>query len=116
MTKPADSVLAPNIDLSSLSPSALEELGKAIEKEKKAARARELDAVKTKIKKVLDDAGLAVADLAHLFPAVGRARPSAPVYRHPSKPSLTWSGKGRRPAWITDYEATGGSLDSLKVT
>lgn len=114
MTKP-ETVLPPNLDLSSLSPSALDELGKAVEREKKAARARELEAVRTKIKKVLDDAGFAVPDLAHLFPAVGRARRSAPAYRHPANPSLTWSGKGRKPTWVAEYEATGGSLESFKV-
>lgn len=34
-------------------------------------------------------------------------------YRHPSNSSLTWSGRGRQPVWITAWLANGGTLDAL---
>lgn len=116
MSKSATAMLT-GVDLTTLSPAALDELAKAIEKEKKAARMRELDQVKSKIKKVLDDAGLAVGDLAHLFPFTQR-RPasSKPApFRHPSNPALTWTGKGRKPQWVTAWLGDGGTLDQLKA-
>ena len=38
------------------------------------------------------------------------------AYRHPENPELTWGGgRGRRPQWVKDWEATGRSLDETKV-
>lgn len=41
---------------------------------------------------------------------------AAPKYRHPTNPDLTWSGKGRRPAWLTDLLLEGTDLDALRIT
>lgn len=40
---------------------------------------------------------------------------SAPRYRNPDNPEQTWSGRGRRPRWIHDAEASGRSLDDLRI-
>jgi DNA-binding protein H-NS len=37
----------------------------------------------------------------------------APKYRHPGDPSLTWSGRGKRPQWLTDELAAGKTLQDL---
>ena len=45
-----------------------------------------------------------------------QAGSSAPVlYRDPSNPENTWSGRGRAAKWISDYEAAGRSRDEFKV-
>ena len=37
------------------------------------------------------------------------------VYRgNPNYGVLTWSGKGRRPRWVDDYLAIGGSLEEIE--
>jgi DNA-binding protein H-NS len=41
--------------------------------------------------------------------------PSKPVYRHPTKPELVWSGRGTQAKWVTDYLAGGGKIEELKV-
>ena len=33
---------------------------------------------------------------------------SPPMYQHPSDESKTWSGKGRVPGWVLDYEKKRG--------
>lgn len=38
----------------------------------------------------------------------------AAKYRDPNT-GATWSGKGRKPAWVKAHEDHGGSLDALKV-
>lgn len=38
-----------------------------------------------------------------------------PKYRHPEDPTVTWTGKGRRPDWIKDALAQGQSLDDLLI-
>ena len=49
--------------------------------------------------------------------ATGRARrasaPSDVKYAHPDDASQTWSGRGRRPRWVTEMLDAGRSLDDL---
>ena len=33
------------------------------------------------------------------------------IYCHPDDPTLTWTGKGKQPDWVTALYATGGGLD-----
>ncbi len=41
--------------------------------------------------------------------------PSAPKFANPDDPSQTWTGKGRQPAWVKDYIASGKSLDEIEI-
>ena len=44
------------------------------------------------------------------------ARKPVPVkYRHPKEANLTWTGRGRRPQWVTVWLAGGGTLEALTV-
>lgn len=36
-------------------------------------------------------------------------------YRHPYDPHLAWSGMGPKPHWVREWEATGQSLESLRI-
>jgi DNA-binding protein H-NS len=38
-----------------------------------------------------------------------------PKYRHPSNAELTWTGAGRTPKWVLEYEEIGGSRDELLI-
>ena len=42
-------------------------------------------------------------------------KPSAPKYRSPEDPNVTWTGKGRRPDWFKEHVANGGAPEALKV-
>jgi DNA-binding protein H-NS len=56
-----------------------------------------------------------------LFGGRGKAaaRGSVPAveakYRHPQDPALTWSGRGKRPQWVTDALGQGKTLADLAV-
>jgi DNA-binding protein H-NS len=39
----------------------------------------------------------------------------APKYADPADPTITWSGRGRKPKWVEAYLAEGKSLDDLKI-
>ncbi|GAB2182280.1 H-NS histone family protein [Denitratisoma sp. agr-D3] len=39
----------------------------------------------------------------------------AAKYRHPSQPELTWTGRGRKPVWVSELLATGKTLESLAI-
>ena len=36
-------------------------------------------------------------------------------YRHPNNAKLAWSGRGRRPKWMMEFIAAGGSIEQLTV-
>jgi DNA-binding protein H-NS len=38
-----------------------------------------------------------------------------PKYAHPENASITWTGRGRRPAWITEGLNAGRSLDEFLI-
>lgn len=51
--------------------------------------------------------------------ARGTATPKVkgvPKYRSSIDPSLTWTGKGRKPEWVVTYLANGGKLEDLLIT
>lgn len=42
-------------------------------------------------------------------------RKAAVKYRHPKDASLTWAGRGRKPAWVVEWEASGKTLEALEA-
>ena len=36
-------------------------------------------------------------------------------YRNPTNPELGWTGKGRKPFWVNDFLASGGTLEQLEA-
>ncbi|MDR2015299.1 MAG: H-NS histone family protein [Azoarcus sp.] len=55
---------------------------------------------------------LAVAGSSDEVQAVSRSG-AAIKYRNPVNPSQGWTGHGRKPGWVIDYLANGGTLDKL---
>lgn len=45
----------------------------------------------------------------------GKMSKSPPKYRHPQNPEMTWTGRGRQPAWIKEALEDGRSLDEFAV-
>lgn len=46
------------------------------------------------------------------------AKKTGPVlakYQHPEQPKLQWSGRGRRPQWVSDWYAEHGSMDGITL-
>lgn len=46
----------------------------------------------------------------------GKGRVNPPKYQHPENAELTWTGKGRKPAWIKAAIEDGKSLDDLLIS
>jgi len=44
-----------------------------------------------------------------------KRKPVAPKYRNPVNADETWTGRGRKPRWIIDMLAAGGSLDDALI-
>ncbi len=48
-------------------------------------------------------------------PPAGKAGDREPKYRNPDDPSQKWSGRGRRPRWVTQALEAGRTLNDLKA-
>ena len=91
----------------------LVDIPKEISKREKGEKARirkELEAFAAaqgySLEELLGDAGAT---------AKRAGKPVATKYRHPDEPSLTWSGRGRQPKWISEFLAKGGKIESLAI-
>ena len=113
-----------NVDVSKLSYAELLQLSKELEVQIGAKRDEELKVLVDGFAKKVQASGFTVDEaLVALQPYTAatkrksnQAGSSAPVlYRDPSNPENTWSGRGRAAKWISDYEAAGRSRNEFKV-
>lgn len=49
-------------------------------------------------------------------PAQGSVGNAQVKYRHPDDPSQQWSGRGRQPAWVKAWIASGKSIEDAKAS
>lgn len=102
------------MDLESLSLDELKSLqnsvAKAIENFQARKRAEALAAIEAAAK----DHGFTLAELTDGAIKTTPA-PKPAKYRHPENPEVTWSGRGRQPAWVKEALASGKSLEQLLV-
>lgn len=103
------------MNLSKYSTQELNQLKRDIDKELKSRRKDDAKKAQKELKSVAEKYGFNLNDLVSGQPG----RPSkgkAPArFRHPDDPSKTWSGRGRKPVWVKEWEAAGRSLDDLRV-
>jgi DNA-binding protein H-NS len=102
------------IDLSKLSIEELETLAKDIQTEVVTRREAERERVLAQMRELAAGLGLTLEEVVRLERGKG-VTGVLPRYRHPDDPSLTWSGRGKRPAWINEALAAGKSLDDFAV-
>jgi DNA-binding protein H-NS len=117
------------MDLTVLSHSELQKLKTKIEKEIESRNKKQRSQAMDEIKSIVSKYGLkldeVIGNAAVRKPRNGAAKaanksertPAVIIFRHPENPALTWSGgRGRRPQWIKEWEASGRSLDEARIT
>ena len=76
----------------------------------------EKDAVKAELAELAKSKGF---DMSDLFGAATKAakerKPVAPKYRNPADGSQTWTGRGRKPKWVTEALDAGGTMDDFLI-
>lgn len=116
------------MDLTALSHSELQKLKTKIEKEIESRNKKQRSQAMDEIKSIVAKYGLKLDEVIGNG-AVRKSRngaakavdkssktPAAILFRHPENPDLTWSGgRGRRPQWIKEWEASGRSLDEARI-
>jgi DNA-binding protein H-NS len=93
-----------------------------LEAEQNRRRAEKRKTLKGQISDMLKAEGLSLSEL---FPQPGKAKAQpkgksqaeAPKvkFRNPDNPSQTWSGTGRKPAWIIEALSSGKTLEDFTV-
>ena len=81
------------------------------------ARKQELASAIAEIKRIMSQFGISPADLGlsgRAGKSKGKGGSVAAKYRDPVS-GKTWSGRGRRPAWVVAAEAEGKNLDAFKI-
>jgi DNA-binding protein H-NS len=71
---------------------------------------------RTELKRKLSD--LATKNGFSVEELYGKARnkkPSEVKFRHPKDPSLTWTGRGRKPSWLNEAVKKGAMLESFAL-
>lgn len=106
------------IDLSKLSLPELETLAQDVQTEIANRREAEKQRVLEQMRELAASIGMTPEELLRAQRGAHRSqRASMPAvavkYRHPENPGLTWSGRGKRPQWVTDALAAGKSLEDL---
>ncbi len=100
------------VDLSKLSLEELQTLARDIETEVVTRREADRERVLSQMRELAASLGLTLEEVVKGERNRGTI---AAKYRHPANPALTWSGRGKRPAWVNEALAAGMSMDDLAV-
>ncbi len=117
------------MDLSPYTLPQLKQLHSRIEKEIAKRRSATGTTLLKRLTKMAREHGLSLEEVMAdpASPAAQRAAktikaPSAPAkrtvpvkYRHPSNRDLSWTGRGRKPHWVSAWQANGGSMNALAI-
>jgi DNA-binding protein H-NS len=102
------------MDLSKLDHDELDRLKKDIDKELKRRLRDGIKEAQKKARLLAEKYGLSVQDL--VGGVGGKTGTAGTVrFRHPDDAGKTWSGRGRKPGWIKEWEGAGKSLEVLRV-
>lgn len=106
------------MDLSHLSIAELKELQgripEAIAKKKSEEKQKVIDETKA----FLAAKGYSLDDVIGKSKGARKGAPRGPVavkYRHPQNGDLTWTGRGRKPAWVAEWISSGKKIEALAV-
>lgn len=108
------------MDISGLTLPDLLDLQKRVASEIRRREAKEKNALLGKVRKMVAEHGFSLEDLLKKETKENKeSRTRSPVkvkYRHPKDANLTWTGRGRTPKWIEEWQAGGGKLEKLLVS
>ncbi len=103
-----------DINLDNLSLKELRELRKRIESTINNYETRKRKEALAAAEKLVQDMGFSLADLTGAKPQRHMSKVS-PKYANPSDPTVTWTGRGRKPRWVQEHLDAGRKLDDLLI-
>jgi DNA-binding protein H-NS len=109
------------MDISKLTTKELQALLKRIPKEIDRRKQQEKSKLVEDITQIASKRGFSLRDLIGRTPRsvkgkkARKRKPVAVKYRHPEQAELTWTGRGRKPHWVTKWLDGGKTMESLAV-
>ena len=106
------------MDISNLSIPQLEELAKRIPGEIQKRKLAEREKALQEVVALAAARGFGLEELMGTKAAAssgkkGTRKPAKIKYRHPQQTELTWTGRGRKPAWVAAWLAEGNKIEAL---
>lgn len=105
-------------DIANLSLEELKDLQSRLDGEIKARTKEEISKVQQQIQALADSIGMTVEQIMtpHGMKIKKAGKTVGSRFRHPQKPELQWSGRGRKPLWIQEYlDQSGKDMNSLLI-
>lgn len=102
------------LDLETLELKDLRDLKARVERAIATFDDRRKKSVVGELEEVARKHGFSLAELAETVSARKRA-PVAAKYANPANSSQTWSGRGRKPRWLTEAVAAGRSIEDFAI-
>jgi DNA-binding protein H-NS len=91
----------------------LQELELKIKKAKAGAQERSRAEVRKKIETIAADAGFKLSEL--FGGRGGKGRTVAAKYANPDNPGETWTGRGRKPRWLSAKLGDGAKIEKFLI-
>jgi DNA-binding protein H-NS len=101
------------MNLDSYNSQELRELKAEIDREIQKRRREEIREAQKELRTVAERYGFSLSELVASQGATPGTSRGIPKFGHPEDPGKTWSGRGRKPGWIKEWEEQGRSLDEL---
>jgi DNA-binding protein H-NS len=104
-----------DIDLDDMSLDDLKQLRKDVEKAIHTYEQRQKADAKLELEEHAKQLGFKLEELVSDKSIKKTKQPVQPKYQHPENPSLTWSGRGRKPKFVLEHLDNGGNIDDLLI-
>jgi DNA-binding protein H-NS len=100
-------------DLDRMSLRELQELELKVQKARASVQDRSRADVRKKVEAMIADAGFKVTDI--FGGRGGKGRTVAAKYANPDDPSETWTGRGRKPRWLSAKLSDGAKIEKFLI-
>ena len=103
------------MDISEISTAELKDLLEKIPSELKRRERSERVNLLRDLEKIAAERGYSLADIVGSTDSMPKKSTVSAKFKHPDNPSITWSGRGRKPQWVVDFLTNGGKIESLAI-
>jgi DNA-binding protein H-NS len=104
------------MDLTGMSVSELRALESQLKNEIRRREQEDMIKAREQILAIAHSVGIPLKDLMGAVPVMRAKMGTVAVrYRHPANPSLQWTGRGRQPKWVAQWQEEHQNLDGLRV-
>jgi DNA-binding protein H-NS len=104
-----------SVNLKDMSVADLLDLQRAIPAELEVRQREERQKLVAEFRDKAKSLGMSLEDLMGSTKVRTRITKVAAKYVHPDNPSMAWTGRGKRPRWVSEWLDSGKTLEQLKV-